>query len=249
MTRNAPNPFPLGYKPSRDTSSTLEPEAASYYQTIIGVLRWMVELGRVDIATEVSPLSSHLAMPRRGHLVNALHVMSYLKVKHNSLLVLDPTYPEVNKSDFRENEDWRAFYGDVKEAKPLNAPKPLGKEVVLRMFVDSDHAGDKKDRRSRTGFMIYMNMTMINWYSKKQSTVETAVFGAEFVAMKTGIENLRGVRYKLRMMGVPIDGPTYIYGDNKSVVNNTSRPESTLKKKSNSICYHFVREAVAMKDL
>ena len=49
-------------------------------------------------------------------------------------------------------------------------------------------------------------------------------------------------------MGVDIDGPTYIYGDNKSVINNTSKPESTLKKKSNSKCYHFVREAVAMKE-
>ena len=49
-------------------------------------------------------------------------------------------------------------------------------------------------------------------------------------------------------MGVPLEGPTYIYGDNQSVINNTSKPESMLKKKSNSICYHFVREAVAMKE-
>ena len=62
------------------------------------------------------------------------------------------------------------------------------------------------------------------------------------------METLRGIRYKLRMLGVPVDGPTYIYGDNISVVNNTSKPESTLKKKSNSICYHFVREAIAMKE-
>ena len=48
--------------------------------------------------------------------------------------------------------------GDVQEAKPLNAHKPLGKEVTLRMFVDSDHAGEKSDRCSRTGFMIFMNM-------------------------------------------------------------------------------------------
>ena len=66
--------------------------------------------------------------------------------------------------------------------------------------------------------------------------------------MKQGIEALRGIRYKLRMMGVPVDGPTYVYGDNMPVVYNTSRPESCLKKKSNSICYHFVREAVAMKE-
>ena len=49
-------------------------------------------------------------------------------------------------------------------------------------------------------------------------------------------------------MGVPIDGPTYVYGDNMSVINNTSKPESVLKKKSNSTCYHLVREAVTMQE-
>ena len=49
-------------------------------------------------------------------------------------------------------------------------------------------------------------------------------------------------------MVVEVAGPSYIYGDNMSVINNTSKPESVLKKKSNSICYHFVREAVAMKE-
>ena len=131
---------------------------------------------------------------------------------------------------------------------PPNAPKPLGKEVELRGYVDSDHAGDKSTRRSHTGFLIFMNTALINWCSKKQSTVEGAVFGAEFVAMKQLIETLRGIRYKLRMMGVEVAGPSYIYGDNMSVINNTSKPESVLKKKSNSICYHFVREAVAMKE-
>ena len=72
------------------------------------------------------------------------------------------------------------------------------------------------------------------------------MFGAEFVAMKNGMETLRGLRYKLRMMGVELSGPTYVYGDNMSVIHNTQRPESTLKKKSNAICYHAIREAVAM---
>ena len=90
-----------------------------------------------------------------------------------------------------------------------------------------------------------MNSTLIDWLSKKQATIEGSVFGAEFVAMKTGIEALRGIRYKLRMMGVPLTGPTYVYGNNMSVIYNTSQPKSTLNKKSNSICYHAVREAVA----
>ena len=92
-------------------------------------------------------------------------------------------------------------------------------------------------------------MAPIVWYSKKQSTVEASVFGAEFVAMRDGLEAIQGLRYKLRMMGVPITGPAYVYGDNMSVINNTQRPDLTLKKKSNSICYHAVRESVAMKEI
>ena len=65
------------------------------------------------------------------------------------------------------------------------------------MFVDSDHAGYKSDRRFRTGFMIFINMAMVNWHNKKQDTVEGAVFGSEFVAMKQGIEALRGIIFKL----------------------------------------------------
>jgi hypothetical protein len=152
----------------------------------------------------------------------------------------------IDMSVFKGESDWKSFYGDVKEAIPPNAPPTRGKDVDLRMFVDSDHAGDKRTRRSRTGFIVYLNMAPIAWYSKKQATIETSVFGAEFVAMKNGIEYLRGLRYKLRMMGVDISGPSYIYGDNMSVIHNTQRPESVLKKKSNAICYHAIREAVAM---
>ena len=95
-------------------------------------------------------------------------------------------------------------------------------------------------------FVNFLNYGMIDWLSKKQSTVETSVFGAEFCAMKHGIENLHGIHYKLRMMVIPVKGATYVYGDNMSVVTNMSKPELTLKKKSNLICYHAVREAVAM---
>jgi regulator of RNase E activity RraA len=87
---------------------------------------------------------------------------------------------------------------------------------------------------------------MTDWLSNKQSTVETSVFGTKFCTMKHGIENLRDICYKLCMMGVPIKGPSYVYGDNMSVVTNVSRPELTLRKKSNSICYSAVREAIAM---
>jgi hypothetical protein len=138
------------------------------------------------------------------------------------------------------------MYGDVKEMIPSDAPIPRGKEVDLRLFVDSDHAGEQFTRRSRTGFVIYLNKAPIVWFSKRHPTVESSVFGAEFVAMKNGIETFRGFRYKQKMMGVDLSGPTFVYGDNMSVVHNTQRPESVLKKKSNSIFYHAVSESAAM---
>jgi hypothetical protein len=116
----------------------------------------------------------------------------------------------------------------------------------LILFVDSDHAGDQFTRRSSTGFVIYLNMAPLAWFSKRQPTVESSVSGAEFVAMKNGIETCRGLHYKLIMMGVVLSGPTFVYGDSISVVHNTHRPESVLKKKSNSMCYHAVRESAAM---
>ena len=101
-------------------------------------------------------------------------------------------------------------------------------------------------RRLRTGFFVFLNSAPLTWYSKRQPTVETSVFGAEFVALKNGMEAVRGLMYNLRMMGIPLDGPAYVYGDNMSVIHNTQRPESMLKKKSNSVCYHYTRESVAM---
>ena len=218
---------------------------ANFYQHLVGVLQWILELGRVDAIAEISMLSSYLCNPRDGHMDAALHVYSYFKSHHNARLVLDPSYPEIDQSNFI-HRNWNNAYGDVKEELPPDMPEPLGKDVDLRLYVDSSHANDKVNRRSRTGFFIFLNSALVQWCSKKQATIETAVFGAEFVAMKIGMETCRGVRYKLRMMGVPLSGPTYIYGDNMSVIHNTQRPESTLKKKSNSICYHAVRESVAM---
>ena len=84
--------------------------------------------------------------------------------------------------------------------------------------------------------------------SKKQASVESSSFGSEFTAMKQCTEYIRGLRYKLRMMGIPVNGPAYIYGDNQSLLTNTTIPDSTLKKKSQSIAYHFVREGVAKEE-
>jgi hypothetical protein len=151
----------MDYCPKTDISNPLNPKCLPFYQQLIGVMWWMVELGLVDIATETSLLSSNLAYPCVGHLEVALHVMCYLKQKHNTQLVFDPTYPTIDMDSFPQY-NWTDFYGDAEEAIPSDMPTPLGKDLDVRMMCGSDHAGEKRTRCSCTGFLIFCNMVLID---------------------------------------------------------------------------------------
>ena len=234
--------FPSGWKPETDVTDLLCASDVSYYQQQVGVLRWMVELGRIDIGTEVSMLAAYSAAPRQGHLAAILHLFAYLKKNPKSKMVFDPSNME---HDPQEAHDWSDFYNPQEEPKPSDMPSPRGRSMQITAFVDSDHAGDLVNRRSRTGVIIFCGRSPIVFHTKKQGSIETSSFGSELSAMKTAVELLEGLRYKLRMMGVPIDGPAYVKADNMSVVHNCSNPASMLKKKSNSIAYHYVRERCA----
>jgi hypothetical protein len=126
LPTQATNSFVMGYEPKLDETPSLDPDRASYFQSIIGVMQWICEIGRIDIGTEVLLLSSHLAYPQEGHFDTALHVMGYLQLKYNSRLIFDPTYPHNDDSPF-QHHNWEEFYGDIQEAIPTNAPPPLGK--------------------------------------------------------------------------------------------------------------------------
>ena len=194
---------------------------------------------------EVLLLSTHLANPREGHLEAVYNIFAYLNKQPHPPIVLDDRVIRMNEEAFVKS-DWKeSIYGEVEEEIPPKAPKPLGNPVCMTCFVDANHAGEYSTRRSQTGFIIYLNNAPIDWYSKRQNTVESSTFGSEFVAMRIALERVRALRYKLRMFGIPIDGPTNILGDNESVVNAASRVEAKLNKKHNAICYHAVREACA----
>jgi len=185
-------------------------------------------------------------MPRKGHLDAVWHVFAYLKRHDKSKMVFDSRSPAFSvKTNELTRPDWSDFYKDVKEQVPHDAPEPRGQAVELTAFVDSGHAGDTVTRRSRTVIFLYIQNAPIVWFSKKQTSIETSSFGSEFSPMKTAVEMVEGLRYKLRMMEVPIDGPCNVKADNMSMGRNSSAPESQLKKKSNSIAYHYVRERAA----
>jgi hypothetical protein len=237
-------PMTSGYRPELDYSPYLADGAINYYMELVGVLRWIVELGRIDIMIDVSLLSSYSMQPRMGHLDQVFHIFGYLKRNKRATLVFDESYVNWDESSF-ERHDWTDFYRDASEKLPPNAPPPRGHPVQINCFVDSDHAGNKVTRRSHTGILIFLNRSPIVWYSKAQNTVETSTFGSEFTAMRIATELLESLRYKLRMFGVPLDGPANTFCDNTSVVTNATQPSSVLKKKHNAIAYHKVREAVA----
>jgi hypothetical protein len=172
LLKKAPGPFAGGYKPELDEIPELDSIMANFYQSQIGILRWCVELGCIDIITEVSMLSTYLCVMREDHLEAVFHVFAYMGLHHNTRVVFDPTYPSVDMGTFIKTY-WKSMYGDVKEMIPSRASVPRGKEVDLRLFVDSDHAGGQFTSCSRTGFVIYLNMAPIVWFYKFQPTVES----------------------------------------------------------------------------
>ena len=135
----------------------------------------MVELGRVDICTEVSMLSLCLALPREGHLLQLFRMFSYLEKQHNCEMVLYHTVPAIDKADFpKENWDNTVYSNtraELKEEIPTNLPTSLGKGFTMRVYVDSDHAGDQITRRSRTGLLVFLKNALIYRTSKKQTTI------------------------------------------------------------------------------
>ena len=96
-----------------------------------------------------------------------------------------------------------------------------------------------------TGILHVINNTLIEWYFNRQATVETATFGAEFVACRIAVDQITDLRNTLRYLGVSVDSPTYLFGDNESVVTNGTLPFSTINKRHNILSYHRVRESIA----
>ena len=118
---------------------------------------------------------------------------------------------------------------------------PRGCFVIITAFVDASHVPDKRTRWSHTGFIICVNRAPVIFYSKQKSTVESSTFSSKFIALKTCVEKIIGLCFKLRMFGVPINGPALVLNNNESTVKNSSKLEFMLNKKHNSIAYYLVR--------
>ena len=133
----------------------------------------------------------------------------------------------------------------AKEEIPHDIPEPKRKHVSATTYVDANQYHDQVTGRAVTACLHLVNATPSNWHTKIQATVETATFGSEFVAARIATDQIIELRYTLMHLGVPVRSKSYMFGDNKCVVDSASIPTSALSKKSTLVSYHRVREAIA----
>ena len=243
--RQYSSPLSKGDHPELDTSELLEMEETKIYQSMIGALQWVIQIGRFDIATAVMTLSRFRAAPRRGHLDRVKRVYGYLsKMRHGAIRIRTelPDFSDIPEKHY----DWEnTCYVGAKELVPDDAPVPRGKPVQTSHYEDANLYHCLISGKSVTGILHFLNKTPIDWFTKLQSTVETATYGSEYVSARTCSEQIIDIRLTLRYLGVPLIGKSMMFGDNESVVNSSMIPHSKLHKRHNALSYHKTRDAIA----
>ena len=202
--QNVTAPLEKGDHPEMDTTELLGPEQTKIYQSLIGGLQWIVTIGRFDVMTAVMTLSSFRAAPRMGHLERAKRIYGYLSKMRSATIRVRTQEPDYSDLPVPEYDWSRSVYGAIEEILPDDAPPPLGNWVTLSHYVDANLMHDLVTGRSVTGILHLLNKTPLDWFSKKQSTVEIATYSSEMLAARACVEQIIDLRTTLRCLGVPV---------------------------------------------
>ena len=237
--------------PELDESAVLNEDGRAKYLSLIGQLQWLVTLGRFDVMAATTTMARFRTEPRIGHLNRLKRIYGYLKnraFRHGAIRFRTGLVTHDLSNDVVY--DWeRTVYGPVTEIKPRDAPPARGPAVTTTTYCDANLYHDKVTGRALSGVLHFVNGTPVDWYCKRQATVETATYGSEFVVARIATEQIIDIRTTLRYFGVEIHGPSFLFGDNQSVVTSSTVPSSVLNKRSSALNYHRVREAIAAKIL
>ena len=239
------SPLAPGDHPELDESELLEDDKITLYQSMIGSLQWAVTIGRIDILTAVVSMSSFRAAPRKGHLDRLKRMYGYLAKFDTACIRIRTEEPDLSGLPTPAYQWSDSVYDESPEEIPKDAPEPLGKYVQFTHYVDANLMHNVLTGKSLTGVLHFANQTPIDYFSKKQATVETATFGSEIVAARTATEQIIDLRYTFRYLGVPIREKSFLFGDNKTVVDSTMTPHGKINKRHTMLSYHRVRQAIA----
>ena len=138
---------------------------------------------------------------------------------------------------------------EMQRRNPKGYTQTIRKEGNTTTFLDANLLHDIVTGNSVTAVLHFVNTTQTDWFSKRQTTAETAMYGSEIVVAKTATEQIMDLRNTLRYLGVHITNKAYLFGDNKSVVMSSTIPQSILNKRHTMLSYHRVREAIEAKIL
>ena len=185
--RKSRPPLEGGDHPELDTSELCDEHQTKQFQTLIGQLQWLISLGRFDIAVHVMSLSRFRAQPRKGHLDRAKRIVGYLLFLPDGAIRFRTGEPDFSSLKDQEYDWTRSVYSGACEQIPHDIPKPLGKHVQTTHYVDANLHHDLATGKAVTAVLHFLNQTPIDAYTKRQSTVETATYGSEFVAARTAI--------------------------------------------------------------
>ena len=218
------SPLAKNDHPELDTTDFCTPDDIAKFHSIIGACQWMITLCCSDIAQAIMSLNCFRQSPHIGHVERLTHIIGYIHHFPHAAIHFRTDIPdhETIFGDTPITHEWmHTIYGNVTEDIPPDMLTPKGRPIHLTTFVDANLMHDLVTSHSCGGILHFLNQTPIDWFTKHQKQVETATYGSEFMATHQAIEQIMDLCYTLRMFGVPLDGPSWLFGDNRSVVTSS----------------------------
>ena len=181
----------------------------------------------------------------KGHLDRVKRIFGYLAYLPEGAIRFITGEIDFSEIQDQEFDLSRTLDGSPKEIIPTDIPEPREKYVTTVHYVDANLHHDLVTGWAVTAILHIVNGTPTDWYSKRQTTVESATNGSEFVAARIAVDQIVDLRYTLMYLGVS----NMKQGDNKSVITSSTIPNYLLSKRHHISAYHRVRETIALKYL
>jgi hypothetical protein len=187
----------------------LDENGIKQYQSLIGVLQWLVTLGHFDILIAVTTMSGYHIAPREGPLECLKRIIGYVKKHPFGTIRFHMSIPDHESYHTPKKFDWSSsIYGNVQEDVPHDMPVPKGRVVRTTTYQDEKVFQDLVTAHSMTGILHMLIQTPIRWFSKRQGRVQSDTYGSDFMATRTATEQIMDLHYTLCMMVVLIEGPS-----------------------------------------
>ena len=193
----------------------LDQEEITTYRSGVGMLLYLIKFSRPDLANSVRELSKVMGTATNGHFRSMLRVVKFVIDSEHRMLMFD-----VNK--FQNNLDiWN-----------------------LHAYCDSDYSGDGDERRSITGYCIYLQGCLIGWKSRAQRNVTLSSTEAEYVAVSEVCTEILFIKQVMEFLRLKIKLPITVNCDNVEAIFLSYIWKTSQRTKHVDIRYHFVREFV-----